>query len=101
MLKIRFCQIGRLNRRSYRLVVTDARSPRDGKYIQAIGSYDPHKEKGNVKIEEEDLHYWLRRGAVPTEKAKASILSLFPHIAPLFQKKKKAKKRRSQDLKAE
>ncbi|MGL4348425.1 MAG: 30S ribosomal protein S16 [Chlamydiales bacterium] len=80
MLKIRMCQTGRLNRKCYRLVVTDAKSPRDGKYIEMVGSYNPHQDNDNVKIQEDRLIYWLEKGAMMTEKAKALVKRTAPQV---------------------
>ncbi len=74
MLKIRLRQMGRRNRLTYRLVVADAKSPRDGKYVEMIGWYNPFAEGNeNVEIHADRLSYWLSQGAVLTEKAKVLI----------------------------
>lgn len=78
MLKIRMCQTGRLNRKCYRLVVTDARSPRDGKYIEMVGSYNPHQDGENVVIHEDRLSHWLEKGAKMSEKAEALVKRTTP-----------------------
>ena len=51
----------------YRIVVSDARSPRDGRFIEEIGIYDPTKEPSVVKVDEEAAKKWLANGAQPTE----------------------------------
>ena len=51
----------------YRVVVSDARSPRDGKFIEEIGYYDPTKEPSVIKVDEEAAKKWLNNGAQPTE----------------------------------
>ena len=51
----------------YRIVVSDARSPRDGRFIDEIGIYDPTKEPSVVKVDEEAAKKWLANGAQPTE----------------------------------
>jgi len=66
----------------YRLVVADSRSPRDGRFIETLGYYDPRTEPPTVKIDEEKALLWLSRGAQPTDTAadllqKQSILSKF------------------------
>lgn len=80
MLKIRLFQAGRLNRLHYRLVVTDAKSPRDGEYIEKVGSYNPHQEGDNVKIQEDRLSYWIGKGAMLTEKAEALVKRAAPQV---------------------
>lgn len=54
----------------YRIVITDTRSPRDGKTIDQIGYYDPKKEKAVVKIDKEKAEKWLNNGAIPTQTVK-------------------------------
>ena len=51
----------------YRIVVADARSPRDGKFIEEIGTYDPNQEPSVFKVDEEAAKKWLNNGAQPTE----------------------------------
>lgn len=58
----------------YRVVVTDIRSPRDGRFIENIGTYDPRKEPAEILIEEEKALYWLSRGATPSDTVR-SLLS--------------------------
>ena len=63
-LVIRLRQQGRTNRQSYRLVVANKRSPRDGKYLEKLGWYDPFaKEEKSLHVEENKLFYWLDKGA--------------------------------------
>ena len=51
----------------YRIVVADSRSPRDGKFIEEIGTYDPNLEPSVIKVDEEAAKRWLANGAQPTE----------------------------------
>ena len=74
MVKIRLRRVGAKNRPSYRLVVADSRSPRDGAFIATIGHYDPLSEPENVVIDEEKALNWLGKGAQPTATA-ARLLS--------------------------
>jgi len=67
MVKIRLRRVGAKKQPSYRIVVTDSRAPRDGRFIENIGSYNPRTEPETVKIEEERALYWLNVGAQPTE----------------------------------
>ena len=62
-LVIRMRQQGRRNRPFYRIVAADARAPRDGRYIEQIGHYDPMKEPKEVKIDLERIDYWVSHGA--------------------------------------
>lgn len=96
-LKIRFRQQGRTNSLSYRLVVTDVRSPRDGKYIESLGWYDPkkHADKPDADLNAERILYWLDQGAQLTEKAKILVKRIAPTVYSTYNKKcleKKGKK---------
>ena len=78
-LKIRLRQQGRTNRTSYRLVVADARSPRDGKYLENVGFYDPLLPKeSDVRVDHERISFWISQGAQITER----VLSLLKRAAP-------------------
>jgi len=74
MVKIRLRRTGAKKRPSYRVVVADARSPRDGAFIEILGHYNPLTDPATVVIDQERALYWLRHGAQPTETA-ASLLS--------------------------
>jgi small subunit ribosomal protein S16 len=70
-LKIRLARAGAKKRPYYRIVVADSRSPRDGRYIERIGTYDPLQPKGSegrVKLIEERVKHWLQHGAEPTDR---------------------------------
>ena len=67
MLKIRLNRLGAKKSPFYRIVVADARSPRDGKFIEEIGTYDPNQEPSVFKVDEEAAKKWLNNGAQPTE----------------------------------
>lgn len=73
MVKIRLTRTGRKLKATYRIVVTDSRSPRDGRFIEQVGFFDPHIENG-VKLNEESILNWLNNGAVPSDTVK-TILS--------------------------
>ena len=70
-LKIRLARAGAKKRPYYRIVVADSRSPRDGRYIEKIGTYDPLQPKGSaerVKFVDDRLKHWLGFGAEPTDR---------------------------------
>ncbi len=69
MVKIRLRRVGARNNPSYRLVVVDSRSPRDGAFIQVIGHYNPLTDPETVVIDEEKARSWLKEGAQPTATA--------------------------------
>ena len=67
MVKIRLKRIGKKKAPCYRIVVADARSPRDGRFIEQIGSYDPTTDPSTIKVDAELAKKWLANGAKPTE----------------------------------
>jgi small subunit ribosomal protein S16 len=70
-LKIRLTRAGAKKRPYYRIVVADSRSPRDGRFIEKVGTYDPMKKKDDparVTIETEKVQAWLTKGAQPTDR---------------------------------
>ncbi len=66
-VKIRLKRMGKKKAPFYRIVVADARSPRDGKFIEEIGYYDPNQDPSVCKVDEEAAKKWLANGAKPTE----------------------------------
>ncbi len=69
MVKIRLRRVGSKKKPSYRLVVADSRSPRDGAFITTIGHYNPLTDPETIVIDEETALSWLNQGAQPTETA--------------------------------
>jgi len=67
MVKIRLRRVGAKHRPSYRVVVADSRSPRDGRFIEIIGHYNPLTDPATVNINEEKALKWLKLGAQPTD----------------------------------
>ncbi|MCK4966812.1 30S ribosomal protein S16 [bacterium] len=68
--KIRLQRMGRKKRPFYRIVVSDSRAPRDGRFIESIGHYDPLIEPVDLKIDEEKALKWLDTGAIPSDTVK-------------------------------
>ena len=66
-VKIRLRRMGQKKAPFYRIIVADSRSPRDGKFIEEIGYYNPNVEPSDVKVNEELAQKWLADGAQPTE----------------------------------
>ena len=66
-VKIRLKRMGQKRAPFYRIVVADARAPRDGKFIEEIGTYDPNQNPSVFKVDEEAAKKWLNNGAQPTE----------------------------------
>lgn len=67
MVRIRLRRVGRKKQPSYRIVVADSRSPRDGRYIEIIGFYNPRTQPATMTLKEERALYWLSQGAQPSE----------------------------------
>ena len=66
-VKIRLRRMGQKKAPFYRIVVADSRSPRDGRFIEEIGYYDPTQEPSEVRVDEEAAKKWLANGAQPTQ----------------------------------
>ena len=66
-VKIRLRRMGQKKNPFYRIVVSDSRSPRDGKFIEEIGTYNPNTDPSEFKVDEEAAKKWLANGAKPTE----------------------------------
>ena len=66
-VKIRLRRMGQKRNPIYRIVVSDSRSPRDGKFIEEIGTYNPNTDPSEFKVDEEAAKKWLANGAQPTE----------------------------------
>ena len=67
MLKIRLRRMGQIHAPFYRVIVADSRSPRNGRFIEEIGTYNPNIEPSEFKVDEELAKKWLANGAQPTE----------------------------------
>ncbi len=74
-MRIRLRRMGAKKRPSYRIVVADARAPRDGRFVESIGFYNPLTEPTTVQVDAEKAKEWLKKGAQPTER-----------VAKLFQR---------------
>ena len=72
-VRIRLKRVGAKNAPAYRVVVADSRSPRDGKFIEEIGSYNPLKKGDNFKMDLERAKYWVSKGAQPSETVASFI----------------------------
>jgi small subunit ribosomal protein S16 len=74
-VKIRLMRVGKKKQPTYRVVVADARSPRDGRFLEILGQYAPRQEPSLVTIDSERALHWLNAGAQPTESA-AKLLQI-------------------------
>ena len=73
MVKIRLRRMGAKKAPFYRIVVADSRCPRDGRFIEEIGTYDPMAEGENIKVDLERAKYWISNGAQPTETGRGLL----------------------------
>lgn len=73
MVKIRLRRMGAKKAPFYRIVVADSRYPRDGRFIEEVGYYDPMKTPVEIKVNEEKVKEWLAKGAQPSETVKSLL----------------------------
>jgi small subunit ribosomal protein S16 len=93
MVKIRLRRMGRRNRPFYRVVAADSRSPRDGKFIEIIGHYNPLTDPATISIDEEKALKWLSYGAQPTDTVRSLLdkLGIMDKVKPTSGQKLTAK----------
>ena len=92
-VKLRLKRMGAKKRPFYRIVAADARSPRDGRFIELVGTYNPITEPAEIKVNEEVALKWLNDGAIPTDTvrdllSKQGIMKKF-HESKMTKKDKK------------
>ena len=73
MVKIRLQRVGKKKAPFYHVVVADSRSPRDGKIVEKIGTYNPMTEPATIELDNEKVATWIKNGAKPTDTVKALI----------------------------
>ena len=73
MVKIRLRRMGAKKAPYYRIIVADSRSPRDGRCIEEIGTYDPLSEPATIAVDAEKAQQWIKNGAQPTDTVKALL----------------------------
>ena len=73
MVKIRLRRMGAKKAPFYRIVVADSRSPRDGRFIEEIGTYDPLSESNSLHVDLERAKYWIANGAQPTDTVRGLL----------------------------
>ena len=86
-VKLRLKRMGSKQKPFYRIVAADARSPRDGRFIETVGTYNPIKKPAEVKVDEALALKWLNNGAIPTDTVR-SILSKDGIMAKYAEAKK-------------
>ncbi len=74
-VRIRLRRVGKKKQPNYRLVVADSRAPRDGAFIETLGTYNPLTEPATIVINEERTKEWLAKGAIPSERAERILAS--------------------------
>lgn len=95
-LKIRLRQQGRTKRPFYRVVVTDSRRPRDGRYVETVGWYNPLETEAEkyLNIKGDRVEHWLNQGAILTEKAHALVAKAAPEVAKSIKDKVLARRQK-------
>ena len=73
MLSIRLRRAGATRKPHYRVVVADSREPRDGRFVEVVGHYDPRKDPAVVKIDTERTEYWIGKGAQPSDTVRSLL----------------------------
>ena len=73
MLAIRLARIGKTKKPFYRVVVIDKRRPRNGRFVEIVGTYDPLKSPAEIKLDSERITYWLGLGAQPSDTVRSFL----------------------------
>lgn len=81
-VRIRLTRHGRKKQPFYRIVVQDSESPRDGKFLEIVGTYNPMNDPASLDVKLEKVQYWLERGAKPTTTVKSLLKKCVPAPAP-------------------
>ena len=84
MLRIRLRRVGKKKQPSYRLVVADSRAPRDGAFVETIGTYNPLTDPATITLDEAKAREWLAKGAIPSERAVKILASKGIGEAPVY-----------------
>ncbi len=82
-VKIRLARHGAKKRPHYRIVVADSESPRDGRFLENVGTYNPLVDPAEVSLKQERIKYWIDQGAIPTDTVKSLLKKegLFANLA--------------------
>jgi small subunit ribosomal protein S16 len=73
-VKLRLMRMGKTKQPTYRVVAADARSPRDGRFIEIVGTYEPRQEPSKILIDNDKAVAWLRKGAQPTDRVQKLLV---------------------------
>ena len=71
--RIRLARMGAKKKPFYRIVAADSEAPRDGRFLDILGYYDPMKDPADIKVHEDKVNYWLEQGALVSESARAIL----------------------------
>ena len=96
MVKIRLTRMGDHKSPFYRVIVADSRSPRDGKFIEVLGTYDPHLDDG-LKLDADKAKKWIANGAQPTDTARALLVQAGVIETKKSTQKTKVEKKKNAD----
>jgi len=90
MVRIRLRRVGMRHQPSYRIVVADKESPRDGRFLEIVGSYNPTADPFAIEVKEDRVYEWMKNGAVPSE----SVTRIFTKVGLIerFERFKKGEK---------
>jgi small subunit ribosomal protein S16 len=92
-VKLRLMRMGKTKQPTYRVVAADSRSPRDGRFIEVVGSYAPREELNKVVLKADRVTKWLEDGAQPTDRVRRILASAgLMEAAPVPQPKQRAEK---------
>ncbi len=78
MLMIRLARIGKKKRPFYRIVVTEKTRPRNGRFVEIVGTYDPLKKPAAIEMKDERVQYWLGKGAQPSDTVRSFLRNRKP-----------------------
>ena len=97
MVKIRFRRVGKKKQPSYRIVVADSRDPRDGRFIETIGHYNPRTEPPTIVVKEDKVAAWMKEGAQPSESVRKVLASvgILPKIEYTQKAEQKTEKKKA------
>ncbi len=89
MLRIRLRRVGKKKQPSYRIVVADSRAPRDGAFIETIGTYNPLTDPATITLKADKAREWIAKGAIPSDRAVKILASQGVGEMPVFAPKPK------------
>ena len=72
-VRIRLARHGAKKKPYYRIVVADSESPRDGRYLETVGTYNPLREPAEITVKQERVQYWLEQGAIPSDTVRSLL----------------------------